>query len=321
MSVNLIIVVILSLAFGILFFIADYFENKLIQVHASLIAGISVSYFFLIVLPEIAERLPEFPFHLKLFEYLFVLIGFSFIHVSEKLMVQKVEVNTQRKMRKLLKKEKILESVEHNMEKILTKELKHENLDEIALREIAQKLSELNKQEETMKLEINNYKIKIQNKINRELTNFRFITDYVYHFLVGIILIGLLTINELIGAILFFIYALFRTVVTKRSEAHLIFTDLEIYEDQKFEVKPIIKYISSSSTLTGIIIGLIIKLFLPVNLELLFIFYSFISGVILYVIVREVIPEKEKGDPIKFLVGLVGFSIIIIIINIFTNVL
>jgi len=320
MSIDLIIVLILALSFGVLFFLADYFENKLIQVHASLIAGISVSYFFLIVLPEIAKRLPEFPFHLKLFEYLFVLIGFSFIHISEKLILQKVEVNTQRKMRKLLKKEKVLESVEHNMEKILTKELIHENLDEVALREIAQTLSELNEQEDGMELEINNYKIKIQNKINKELTNFRLITDYFYHFIVGIILVGLLRI-ELIGGILFFIYAFFRTIVTKRSEAHIIFTDLEIYEEQKFEEKLIIKYISCSSALTGIIIGLIVNSFLPSNLELLFIFYSFISGVILYVIVREVIPEKEKGNPFKFLIGLIGFAIVIIIINIFTNVL
>ncbi len=320
MSANLIIVLILGLAFGIIFFIADYFENKLIKVHASLIAGISISYFFLIVLPEIAKRLPEFPFDLILFEYLFVLVGFSFVHVSEKLILQKVEIRTQKKMRKLLKKEKILENVERNMEKILTKELIHENQDEIALRQIAQTLSELNKQEEGMKLEINNYKIKIQNKINKELTNFRTITDYIYHFLVGIILMGLLRI-ELVGAILFFIYALFRTVVTKRSEAHFIFTDLEIYDEQKFNQKTIIRYLSCGSALTGIIIGLIINFFFPVNLELLFIFYSFISGVILYVIVREVIPEKEKGDPVKFIIGLVGFAIIIIIINVFTTVL
>ena len=320
MSVDLIIVVILALTFGILFFIAEHFEQNLIQVHASLIAGISVAYFFLIVLPEIAERLPVFPFDLKLFEYLFVLIGFSFVHISEKLILQKVEVKTQRKMRKLLKKEKILESVERNMEKILTKELTHENLDEAVLREIAQTLSALNKQEEGMKIEINNYKIKIQNHINKELTNFRFITDYIYHFLVGIILVGLLRI-ELIGGILFFIYALFRTVVTKRSEAHLVFTDLEIYEEIKFEERPIIKYLSYAAAPTGIIIGLLVNSLLPDNIELLFLFYSFISGVILYVIVREVIPEKEKGDPLKFLIGLVGFAVVIIIINIFTNVL
>ncbi len=320
MSIDLIIVLIIAIPFGVLFFIANYFEHKIIQLHASLIAGISVSYFFLIVLPEIAERLPEFPFHLTIFEYLFVLIGFSFIHVSEKLILQKVEIKTQKKMRKLIKKEKILESVEHNMEKILTKEITHENLDEVALREIARTVSELNEEEERTKIEINNYKIKIQNKLNKELTNFRLVTDYIYHFLVGIILIGLLRI-ELVGGILFFVYAFFRTVVTKRSEAHLIFSDLEIYEEQKYEVKLIIKYISCASALTGIIIGLIINLFLPGNLELLFIFYSFISGVILYVIVREVIPEKEKGNPLKFMIGLVGFAVVIIIINIYSAVL
>ncbi|MFX1385615.1 MAG: hypothetical protein ACFE9M_00225 [Promethearchaeota archaeon] len=320
MSVDLIIVLIISISFGVLFFIADYFEHKLIHVHASLIAGISVSYFFLIVLPEIAKRLPEFPFHLTIFEYLFVLFGFSFIHVSEKLILQRVEVKTQKKMRKLIEKEKILEAVERNTEKILTKELTHENLDEAVLREIAQTLSELNEQEEGMKIDINNYKIKIQNKINKELTNFRLITDYIYHFLIGIILVGLLRV-ELIGGILFFVYAFFRTVVTKRSEAHLIFTDLEIYEEQQSEEKSFIKYLSCGSALTGIIIGLIINSFLPVNLELLFLFYSFISGVILYVIVREVIPEKEKGNPLKFLIGLIGFAVVIIIINIFTSVL
>ena len=320
MTADLIIVAILALAFGVFFFIADYYEHKIIHLHASFIAGISVAYFFLIVLPEIAKRLPEAPFDLTLLEYLFVLVGFTFIHITEKYILQKVESKTQKKMRKLLHKEKILEEVERNMEKILTEELTHENLDEFALKDIAQTLSTLNDQEDAMNIEINNYKIKIQNHINKELRRFRFITDYIYHFLVGIILIGLLII-ELLGGILFFIYAFFRTVITKRSEAHLIFTDLEIYEDVKYDEKITIKCILGASALTGIIIGLIINsIFLP-NLELLFIFYSFISGVILYVIVREVIPEKEKGDPLKFLVGLVGFAVVIIIINIFTNVL
>lgn len=320
MAANLLIVVILALAFGVFFFIADYFEHKIIRLHASFIAGISVAYFFLIVLPEIAEQLPESPFNLEIFKYLFVLIGFTFVHVSEKLILQNVEMKTQKKMRKLLKKEKILEAVEENVENVLTKEIIQDKLDDDALKDIAQALSLLNNQQEEMKIEINNYKIKIQNHINKELTRFRFITDYIYHFLVGIILIGLLSI-ELIAGILFFVYAFFRTVVTKRSEAHLVFTDLEIYEDIKYDGKPIIKSILGASALTGIIIGLIINTIFSVNLELLFIFFSFISGVILYVIVREVIPEKEKGDPLKFLIGLVGFAVVIIIINVYTSVL
>ena len=317
---DVLITLLIAIAFGIFFFIADYYEHKIIRLHSSFIAGISVAYFFLIVLPEIAEKLPAAPFDLNLFEYLFVLIGFSFVHITEKFILQKVESKTQKKMRKLLQKEKILESVERNMEKILTEEVTHESLDKVALKDISQTLISLNKEEEAMKIEINNYKIKIQNRINEDLKKLRFITDYIYHFLVGIILIGLLMI-ELVGGILFFIFAFFRTVITKRSEAHLIFTDLEIYEDLKYDERLSIKWLLGTSALTGIIIGLILKLIFPVNIELLFIFYSFISGVILYVIVREVIPEREKGDPLKFLVGLVGFAIIIIVINVFTSVL
>lgn len=317
---DVLIEILVAIAFGIFFFIADFNEHKISPLHASFIAGISVSYFFLIVLPEIPERLPAAPFELSLFEYLFVLVGLSFVHITEKLILQKVESKTQNKMRKLLQKEKILESVEHNMERILTEELKHEKLDQAALKDIAQTLSTLNEQEEEMKLNINNYKIKIQNRINQDLRRLRIITDYIYHFLIGIILIGLLLI-EFIGGILFFIFAFFRTIITKRSEAHLIFTDLEIYEEAKYEEKVTVKWLIATSALTGIILGIILEILLPINLELLFIFYSFISGVILYVIVREVIPEKEKGDPIKFTIGLIGFAFVIILINIFTNVL
>jgi len=320
MTLHVVIVIVLALLFGCFFFMTDYFENRLIQLHASFIAGISVVYFFLIVLPEIAERLEEIPFDLKLFEYLFVLIGFTVIHIAEKFILQKVESKTQKKMRKLMKKEKTLEAVEHNIENILTRELKQEKLDEAALRDIARTLSELNDQEEEMKVNINRYKIKIQNHVNDDLRKFRFITDYIYHFLVGIIIVGLLII-ELVPGILFFFYAFFRTLVSKRSERHIIFTDLEIYEESNYEEGSIMKYILGTSALTGIVVGIVINAFLPENLELLFIFYSIISGVILYVIVREVIPEKEKGDPIKFVIGLIGFTIVILLINIFTNVL
>ncbi|MHA1986739.1 MAG: hypothetical protein ACW98D_08880 [Promethearchaeota archaeon] len=320
MAVNFVIIIVLAIIFGTLFFLADYFEHKIIQIHVSFIAGISVVYFFLIVLPEISERLPESPFGLKLFEYLFVLVGFVFIHITEKLILQKVESGTQKKMRKLLEKEKTLEIVEHNMERILTRELKHEKLDEVALKDIARTLTELNDQEEAMKSEIEKYKVKIQDHINKDLHEFRLITDYVYHFLTGIIIIGLLSI-ETIAGILFFFYAFFRALVSKRSGRHIIFTDLEIYEEAEHEHRPIVKYFLSTAAFAGILVGILMKAFIPINLELLFIFFSFISGVILYVIVREVIPEKEKGDPIKFIIGLVGFTVVIIIVNIFTSVL
>ena len=190
----------------------------------------------------------------------------------------------------------------------------------MALKEIAQTLTALIDQEEEMKSQINIYKIKIQDHINKDLHEFRLITDYMYHFLVGIILIGLLFI-ETISGILFFFYAIFRAFVSKRSERHIIFTDLDIYEEAEHEHRLVVKLFLSTSAFVGIFIGILMQIFIPINLEFLFIFYSFISGVILYVIVREVIPEKEKGDIGKFLIGLIGFTMIIIIINIFTSVL
>jgi len=72
-------------------------------------------------------------------------------------------------MRKLIFKEKTLDAVQHNMESILTKELTDDYLEESSLRDIARALSELNTQEEKMKVEINRYKIKIQRHINKEL--------------------------------------------------------------------------------------------------------------------------------------------------------
>jgi hypothetical protein len=264
--------------------------------------------------------MPEFPFDLTIFEYLFVLIGFTFVHINKKFMLQRVESGAQKKIRKLIVKEKTLEAVEKNMENVLTREIKNEELDEIALREIARTLSELNDQEQEMKNKIKRYKLKIHNHINKNLQKFRNITNFTYHFLVGIIIIGLLIV-DIVPGVLFFFYAFFRSIVSRRSESHIIFTDLEIYEEFDYSKKFILKFLLSTSTLIGIGTGFIFNAFLPKNLELLFIFYSFISGVILYVIVSEVIPEKEKGKPLKFIIGLVGFTIIILLINIFTNVL
>jgi zinc transporter ZupT len=320
MTISFAFLVVISIVFGVLFFIVDFYERKHPKLDISLIAGISIAYFFLVLLPEIAERIPQFPLGLKLFEYLFVVIGFVFVHVSEKLILQKVESKSQKRMRKLIAKEKILEEVERNIEKILTRELGHEDLDTIALKDIAQTISGLNEQEKEFKTEINRYKSKIQNRINEELAKLRFFTNFTYHFLVGIIVVGLLAI-DLITGMLFFLFAWFRAIITNRSESHLIFTDLEIYETINFEENITRKYILAFANLIGILIGIGLDLILFEYTEMFYVLFSFISGVILYTVVREVIPEKEKGKPLYFLIGFVGFTVVIFIINIFTSLL
>ncbi len=320
---NFLIVAIVSLVFGMVFFIVDFYEHKHPKLHISLIGGMSLAYFFLVLLPEVAVGIPVYPFDVVIFEYFFVVVGFSFVHLSEKIILQKVELNSQKRMRKLLLKEKTLEQVERNIERILTKELTKDSLDELAVRDIAQTISSLNKEEEEMLYEINRYKIKIQNRVSEDLSRLRIFTDFTYHFLIGIILAGLLSI-EFISGILFFIFAWSRAIITNRSESHIIFADLEIYEKTDISDNKLRKYLLASAVLLGIIIEILLELIFPINpldLELFYIIYSFISGVILYTIVREVIPEKEKGKPLYFLLGFIGYSLIILFLQLSTSFL
>ena len=318
MPISFAIIAIIALVFGVLFFVVDFYEQKHPKLNISLIAGISISYFFLVLLPEIAENIPVFPFEITIFEYLFVLIGFVFVHTSEKFILQKVESKSQRRMRKLIEKEKIVADVEENIENILTREIEKEDFDKEALKDIAQTIAELHKQGKGYKEEINQYKAKIQTHINFDLSNLRFFTNFSYHLLVGIIVVGLLAI-DIIAGILFFLFAWFRAIITNRSESHIIFTDLEIYDTYNIDEKKTRKYILALSNFLGVLIGLILDLIGFEYTELFYLFYSFVSGVILYTIVREIIPEKEKGNPSYFLIGFVGFTIVIFVIDILTN--
>ena len=318
MLINFTFIATISLVFAALFFVVDFYERKHPKLNISLIAGISISYFFLVLLPEIAENIPVFPFELTIFEYLFVLIGFVFVHTSEKLILQKVESKSQRRMRKLIEKEKIVADVEENIENILTRELEKEEFDPEALKDIAQTIADLHNQGKGFNEEINQYKAKIQTHINEDLGNLRFFTNFSYHLLVGIIVVGLLAF-DIISGILFFLFAWFRAIITNRSEKHIIFTDLEIYEINDVEENTTRKYILALSNFIGVVFGLILDLLAFEFTETFYILFSFTSGVILYTIVREVIPEKEKGQPIYFLIGFVGFTLVIFVINILTN--
>ncbi|MCK4370803.1 MAG: hypothetical protein KAW03_07030 [Candidatus Lokiarchaeota archaeon] len=320
MDLNVIIVITLSIIFGALFFITEFFNEKInIRLHVSFIAGISVAYFFLILLPEIAHNLPEFPLGLEIFEYLFIFFGFSFIHISEKLILQRVESKSQEKVRELYEKEKLLEAVEKNIENTIDKEILKDDVDNLSLKMLANVVVDLNKQNKEINTQIEETKRKIQMHIENDLNELRFFTNFFYHFIVGIILLALLFIDFLQG-ILFFIFAFFRIIISNRSDlSDKIYTDLDI--EIQFKESQFKKFILAFSTLTGVIIGLFFEFLFQVDIELIYILYSFISGVILYTIVREVIPEKEKGKPIYFLIGAAGFTIIILLINIFTTLI
>lgn len=313
------LLLVIALIFGVTFFIAEFYEQKRPNFPVSLIAGISVAYFFLVVLPEISERLPEYPLHLTLLEYLFVLIGFAFIHISEKLILQRVESKSQQKVRKLMNMENNLEAVEDNIEDIVSEELMHEKLDEFALRDLARVLKSLHEQGSQIRTEIGDLKVKINVHITEEFGNLRFFTNFTYHFLIGLILINLILV-DLISAVFFYLFAFFRTLIQNQSSSkYKVFTDLDIEIDvQETRIQ---KTLLASAALIGMFGDFIVDLIYEINLEVLYILFSFTSGVILYTIVREVLPEKEKGNPLFFLAGVMGFTIIILTINIFVVIL
>jgi len=309
--------IIAAIICAALFFIIDlYNEHKTREAHSSLIAGISITYFFLILLPEISEHSSEYPLDLKMLQYLFVLIGFSFIHIVEKIILQKVENKAQQKIKTLLGKEKNLDLVEFQIAHLIKENLKNEDLDNYTLRDMARILSDLVEREEMIKEEDFNLKSKIQTHINEDLDEIHQFMNFAYHFLVGLILIYLLFINFLTG-LLFFFFAFFKAVITKTSNDVILFPDVPIQEDLK---RPeALNYFLATAALSGVLLGLISATYFTFSLEALYGLFSFISGVLLYMIVREIIPEAEKGNPFYFLIGMLGFSFLIIIIKMLSH--
>jgi zinc transporter ZupT len=314
---------VLAFILGATFFIVEYYGQRISNIPTipvSFVGGISITYFFLVLLPEISKNLPEYPLQLTLFEYLFVLIGFTFIHVTEKLILQRVESKTQHKVRTLMRKERDLELVEDKIENYLNQELSREKADESAIRELSSVISRLHQKKLSIESEINNSKQKIHDHMNEEFEKFKFFTKFFYHFLIGLILFNLISV-ELIPAILFYLFAFFRVVIATdmSPEKNKLFTDLDIELD--YQETKLNRILLSSSPLIGMFFDLGFDLIYPINLEVLYLMFSFISGVILYSIVREVLPQKEKGNPLFFLLGVVGFAITVFVMNLFVSLI
>ncbi len=315
-GLNLPSAIFVGLILALLIFIVDWYNEsktkELKMAYVSLIAGASLAYFFLVMLPEISVNMPEYPLHLTILEFLFVLIGFVFIHISEKLILQRVDRKAQERLKELFKMERKIDETELQVGHMIKEQLNHDEIDKYAIEDMARIISDLIENEQHLKEEDHVLKIKIQNHINEDLDEIHIFTNFTYHFIIGLILFNLLLI-DLIGALLFFIFAFFKAVISKTSKDVILFPDIKINKFNK-KIKPL-TYFYATAALLGVVIGLIFELTFKLSLEFLYILFSFISGVILYIIVREVIPEKEKGNPFYFLMGVVGFFVFVLIIR------
>jgi len=198
---------------------------------------------------------------------------------------------------------------EKNIERSIIYNISRDESDRLSLQELALELNTFCQREEELEIQDYSLKVKIQNRINEHLDNLHNYANFGYHLLIGIILFELLT-YEIITAILFFVFAFFKALTSKTSNDIQLFPGIEINEE--YDQPLYQKIIIASAGLLGIFIGLILNVIFHLPMEIIFFMFSFISGVILYTIIREVLPENESGRPLYFLLGIIIFSIIII---------
>ena len=296
-----------------LFFVLEYYHiySKL-NIHRSFIAGISITYFFLVVLPEVGENMPELPFHLKNFEYFFILIGFSLHHVVEKILIQNIQKESIESAKDLLGKEQMLEIVERNLQNTLENELLIEHLDILALKEVTDVIKTLKEESERLSREIVRKKEEISRIMSSGLEKLKSGIRIIYHFLIGVLIVGVSDFDIVSGELIV-VFGIIMTAFTYKQENKEI--DREINIELKFSETKGIKLILSLSTPFGILIGVFLQILDVFPLESVYILFSLIMGSITYSFMRDVIPEKEEGKPYLFLLGIILMSLIVLVFS------
>ncbi|MHA1318973.1 MAG: hypothetical protein ACTSQ1_04070, partial [Promethearchaeota archaeon] len=213
-------------------------------------------------------------------------------------------------------KKKQLEIEGKITERKLNVELEREKWDKLTVRKLAENISGLNQQDKELKEHEKEIKMELESHLNKDLEKVHVAINYFYHLIVGLIIFNLLK-EDLFSGILFSFFAILKATISNTSNRHIKIFDINIHT--KIEEHNFIKILSITSVLTGVAIGLILELIYPLSSFVIFQCFAFISGIILYIIVREVIPQEEKGRPYYFISGATIFIIILIFIEILST--
>nr|MDO8088238.1 hypothetical protein [Candidatus Sigynarchaeum springense] len=286
--------------------------NQKVHVNPSFIAGTSVSYFVLVVLPEIAGEMPTAIFGLPSLEYVFILVGISYAHFLEKYILQHVEARSREKAESLIKKKEMIDTEEDHVSMAMAESIQKKKLDRTKLENMACALKKLIKTEGDVNAELKSLKKVLHDHVNERLEDFHDMTEFIYHCIIGVILVGLLFVN-VVEAFLFYTNAILMAIISHTQSRQRIFMNLDIEMDYVDTRKK--KAELALAAPIGIVAGVILKLTVVDITEFIYMLFSFIAGALLYIIMREVILEKEKGKSTLFAAGLLGFSAIVIALN------
>jgi len=325
-EVNIVFALILGLVIGLLFLLTEFYHDRYCfeckgpkskEKQVSIVAGFSIAYFFLKLQPEIFNELSSHNQE-EFTAFSAIFIGFCFIHLSEKMILKRVGNQCRTIIKDLVIKKKQKKIEEKVTEHKLSAELEREKWDKLTLRKLAESLTGLNQQDKELKKHEKEIKLELQSHLNKDLEKVHIVINYFYHLIVGLIIFNLLKDN-LISGMLFSFFAILKATISNTSNRHIKIFDINIHT--KIEEHNFIKIISVTSVLTGVVIGLAFELIYPLSSFVIFHSFAFISGIILYIIVREVIPQEEKGRPYYFISGATIFIVILIFIEVFSNFL
>lgn len=206
--------------------------------------------------------------------------------------------------------------LEDDLEHVFVGEINHESLDERSLRSIAKKLTNLFRADSRYKTELKQQRREIQEHVSKELSQLRFSYIFVYHLLVGVIGVGLLS-EDLVSGLIFFVIAWLISLSISTHRPRLILSDFNIRELELEEPRRN-KMILGFSALIGVAVGLVLMMVTGhgFGLRITGILFSIVAGFLLYRTAKEVLPETEKGNLVQFLVGVLGFSAFILLIEV-----
>lgn len=138
-------------------------------------------------------------------------------------------------------------------------------------------------------------------KISQELASIHTVAFFIYYFLVGMVLKNMLNANILEGFLFLFPITL-HAGLSSASLARI---------HGRFRERLWIKWILSLSPFLGTLLAIFVLI--PPLLNNIFI--STIAGALLYIIIKEFLPEKEKGQPFYFIIGVTMFFIVMVILR------
>jgi zinc transporter ZupT len=144
-----------------------------------------------------------------------------------------------------------------------------------------------------------------QNRLAKELKEVHSISFFFYYFLVGIVLEDKLQADVLEGTLFLIPVALHAGLSTASLS--------RIHGEIRERIWP--KIALSSSSLLGVVFATLV----PIPSLVDNILTSLIAGVLLYIIVKEFLPEKKKGQPLFFIFGIILFFAFILIITFTRN--